>query len=68
MSTIKLNDGSIETIFDRIDLLDAVKTHMGYDAMRLLEDYLERQDETIADLMSENEALKAELEELKEDV
>ncbi len=68
MIVIKMNDGSTEMVFDRLDLLEAVKKHMGYEVMRLLQDYMDKQDETIADLMSENEALKAELEELKEDV
>ncbi len=68
MSLIKMIDGSTEMIFDRLDLLNAMKTHMGYEAMRLLEDYLDRYEERISELEKENEDLKKEVEELKEDV
>ena len=67
MAAIRLKNGEVETVFDRPDLLNAIETHMGYDAMRLVEDYLDELDGTIADLESEMEALKAELEKLKKD-
>ncbi len=68
MATIKLKNGDVETVFDRPDLLDAIETHMGYDTMRLVEEYLDELDGTISDLESEIEALKAELEEMKDDL
>lgn len=66
MSVIKLNDGSTETIFDRWDLLNAVETHMGREAMRLLEDYLDQYEETIDGLEAELNEMKTEMEKLKE--
>ena len=46
MIVIKMNDGSTEMVFDRLDLLEAVKKHMGYEVMRLLQDYMDKQDES----------------------
>ena len=68
MATIKLKNGDVETVFDWPDLLDAIETHMGYDAMRLVEEYLDELDATISELEAEIEALKAELEETKDDL
>lgn len=68
MATIKLKNGDVETVFDRPDLLDAIEMHMGYDAKRLFEEYLDELDATISELEADNEALKAELEEMKDDL
>ena len=50
MSTIKLKNGEVESVFDRIDLLNVIESHMGYEAMRLVDRYFEELDETICDL------------------
>lgn len=65
MSTIKLKNGEVESVFDRPDLLNAIEAHMGYDAMRLVEEYLDDLDEIIFDLKHENDLLKEEIEGLK---
>ena len=65
MSTIKLKNGEVESVFDRPDLLNAIEAHMGYDAMRLVEEYLDDLDGIIFDLKHENDLLKEEIEGLK---
>lgn len=66
MSTIKLKNGEVESVFDRPDLLNAIEAHMGYDAMRLVEEYLDDLDGIIFDLKHENELLKEEIEGLRD--
>lgn len=68
MSTIKLKNGEVESVFDRPDLLKSIETHMGYEAMRLVEEYFDDLDGTIAELDEEIDTLKTELEELRKDV
>lgn len=66
MSTIKLKNGEVESVFDRPDLLNAIEAHMGYDAMRLVEEYLDDLDGIIFDLKHENDQLKEEIEGLRD--
>ncbi len=66
MSTIKLKNGEVESVFDRPDLLNAIEAHMGYDAMRLVEEYLDDLDGIIFDLKHENDLLKEEIEGLRD--
>jgi hypothetical protein len=66
MSTIKLKKGEVESVFDRPDLLNAIESHMGYDAMRIVEEYLDDLDGIIFDLKHENDLLKEEIEGLRD--
>ncbi len=57
-----LNDGSMQIVFGLPDMLQVIETHVGFEARRWLEEYLEEDD----DLSAYTSDLEEQIKDLKE--